>query len=172
MRNDNTKHRFGPGYHLFGLIAASVLCIALTGCGTTKPKAEVLPPVYKPAKTVELHFKRPMIVRTPQKDPSSVEEHIRCGLFYFDQESFVSAADEFKKACKRLQEPQNPLYRACLISAAVSHLLADDKPAFMKAIKELKSSYHRYQLMVIEDMDDRVKVLFGLYDELMKTGNF
>lgn len=58
------------------------------------------------------------------------------------------------------------------MSAAACHLLADNKPAFIKTIKELKSTYNRYELIVVKDSEDRVKVFYELYDKLMKTGNF
>lgn len=172
MRYHNRKNRLSSLHRLLGFIAATVLCVSLISCATPKTKLDVVPPVFKPAERIRLHFKRPLIVRTPEKDPVTTDEHIRCGLFYFDQEQFVAAAGEFEKARKGISGRQNPVYRACLMSAAVCHLLADNKPAFMQTIKELKSTYNRYELIVVENSDARVKVLYELYNELMKTGNF
>ena len=140
MKYRNRKNRLRFLHCLLGLIASTALCVSFTGCATPKPKPEVAFPVLKPAETIRLHFKRPLIVRTPEKDPVTTDEHIRCGLFYFEQERFAAAANEFEKARKGISGRQNPLYRACLMSAAVCHLLADNKPAFMQTIKELKST--------------------------------
>jgi len=158
--------------HLLGVVAIVLLCLSLTGCATTNAKTKALSPECKSLEIVQLRFKRPIKVTPPEKDPVTTDEHIRCGLFYFDQERFAAAANEFEKARKRISGRQNPLYRACLMSAAVCHLLADNKPAFMQTIKELKSTYNRYELIVVKDSDNRVKVLYELYDKLMKTGNF
>ena len=172
MRYHSIKKGFSVLDHLFGITAATLLCLFLTGCATTNAKPEALSPECKSLEIVQLRFKRQVRVTTPEKEPVTVEEHIRCGLFYFDQERFAAAANEFEKARKRISGRQNPLYRACLMSAAVCHLLADNKPAFIKAIKDLKSTYNRYELIVVKDSDDHVKVFFALYDKLMKTGNF
>ncbi len=158
--------------HLLGVVAIILLCLSLTGCATTKEKPEALSLECKPPKIVQLRFKRLIKVTPPEKDPVTTDEHIRCGLFYFDQEKFVAAANEFEKARNGISGRQNPLYRACLMSAAVCHLLADNKPAFMQTIKDLKSTYNRYELIVVKDSDDSVKVLYELYDKVMKTGNF
>ena len=158
--------------HLLGVVAVILIFLFLTGCATTNAKPEALSLKCEPLKIVQLRFKRQVKVTTPEKEPVTVDEHIRCGLFYFDQERFAAAAGEFEKARKRISGRQNPLNRACLMSAAVCHLLADNKPAFIKTIKELKSTYNRYELIVVKDSDDRVKVFYELYDKLMKTGNF
>lgn len=168
------KHKDrSPLNHLFGTVVAMVMVfyLILTGCASSKAKTEALLPVYEPAETIKLHFKDPLITKTPEQDPATAEEHIRCGLFYFDQERFVDAATQFEKAGQRISDRQNQLYRACLMSAAVCQLLADDKPAFMEAVQELKSSFSRYELLVIEGKDERVKAIFGLYDAFLKTGN-
>lgn len=166
------KKGFSVLDHLLGVVAIILLCLSLTGCATTKAKPEALSLESKPPKILQLRFKRQIKVMTPEKAPVTVEEHIRCGLFYFDQERFAAAANEFEKARKRISGRQNHLNQACLMSAAVCHLLADNKPAFIKAIKDLKSNYNRYELIVVKDSDDRVKVFYELYDKLMKTGNF
>ena len=122
MKYRNRKNRLRFLHCLLGLIASTALCVSFTGCATPKPKPEVAFPVLKPAETIRLHFKRPLIVRTPEKDPVTTDEHIRCGLFYFEQERFAAAANEFEKARKGISGRQNPLYRACLMSAGVCHL--------------------------------------------------
>jgi len=172
MRYHSIKKGFSVPDHLFGITAATLLCLFLIGCATTNATPEALSPECKSLEIVQLRFKRQVKVTTPEKEPVTVEEHIRCGLFYFDQERFAAAANEFEKARKGISGRQNPLYRACLMSVGVCHLLADNKPAFIKTIKDLKSTYNRYELIVVKDSDDRVKVFYELYDKLMKTGNF
>jgi len=44
--------------------------------------------------------------------------------------------------------------------------------AFVKTIREVKSSYTEHELLVVEKNDERVRVIFNVYDELMKTGNY
>lgn len=172
MKYQHKNKKFCPWNHLPGLVAVMVLYVILTGCATSKSKPEALPLVYNPGETINLDFRSPLIIKTPEQDPVTTEEHIRCGLFYFEQERFGDAATQFEKAGQRISDGQNPLYRACLMSAAVCQLLADDKPAFMKAVQELKSSFSRYELLVIEGKDERVKAIFGLYDAFLKTGNY
>ena len=152
------------------VLLAMVLFFSLMGCSTAKPTP--LPPAYRPADTVNLHFKRPLIIKTPDAGPATVEDHIRCGLFYFDQERFAEAADEFEKARIGIGHPWNDLNRACLMSVATCHLLTDNKEAFVKTVEELKCTYSSYQLITIEKRDCRVKAIFELYDEFMKTGNY
>ena len=172
MRYHNRKNGLGLAHSLTCFIAATVFCVSLTGCATPKHKPEAAISVFKSAETINLHFKRPLLVWTPENDPATTEEHIRCGLFYFAQERFAASANEFGKARKKIFEDQNPLYRACLMSTATCHLLADNKQAFMQTIKELKATYNRYELIVVKDSDDRVNVLYELYNRLIKTGNF
>ena len=115
---------------------------------------------------------RPLVIKIPEHDPETVEEHIRCGLFYYNQEKFTEAADEFEQARHKISDSQTPIYRACLITLSVCHLLTDNKSRFIKTAQDLKSTYNRYELMVIENKDERVKAIFNLYDEFMKTGNY
>ena len=171
MKYTAMNNGLGDWRSIIGLVAAAtMLYLPLAGCATSKPTP--LPPAYRPADTVNLHFKRPLIIKTPDASPVTVEEHIRCGLFYFDQERFAEAADQFEEAQQRINDRRNPLNRACLISTAVCHLLTDNKPGFIKAAKELKSSYTQYELVAIEKMNGQVKAIFDLYDEFMKTGNY
>ncbi|MFH1624845.1 MAG: hypothetical protein ABID54_06785, partial [Pseudomonadota bacterium] len=79
-------------------------------------------------------------------------------------------AEEFERARQRISEPQNSLYRACLISSAVCHLLTDNRDSFVKVIRELKATFNRYELLVVEQQGERLKALFGLYEEFLKTG--
>ena len=152
------------------VLMVMVLFLSLIGCSTPRPMP--LPPAYTPANAVNLHFKRPLIIKTPDASPVTVEEHIGCGLFYFDQERFAEAADEFEKARREIGHPWNDLNRACLMSAATCHLLTDNKESFVKTVEELKCTYSSYQLITIEKRDCRVKAIFDLYDEFMKTGNY
>ena len=161
------KHR-----SIKGITAVTLLFLFLTGCAATNAKPKALSLECKPQKMVQLSFKRHIQVTPPKKNPVTAEEHIRCGLFYFNREKFIAAGGEFEKAKKKISGRQNSLYRACLMSAAVCNLLADNKPVFLKAIKELKTNYSRYELMIIEGKDDRVKTLLALYNKLMKTCNF
>jgi len=169
MKYTSMNSGLGDWCSLIGLVAAATLLyLSLTGCTTAKP----LPPAYRPVETVSLHFKRPLIIKTPERDPITVEEHILCGLFYFDQERFAEAADEFEKARIGIGHPWNNLNRACLMSAAICHLLTDNKEAFVKTVDELKCTYSSYQLITIQKRDCRVKAIFELYNEFMKTGNY
>jgi len=156
----------------FGIIAGALVFLSLSGCAATKPNPGGLMPVYGSSEPVNLRFERPINIPTPEKEPNTVEEHIRCGLFYFDRERFTEAAEEFGKAREMISESENNIYRACLISAAVSHLMVDNREAFITAVKELKSTYSNYQLIVIEERDRRVRALFKLYDNFIETGNF
>ena len=170
MKYHNKIKKLSTWKHLTAIIAA--MLFLLTGCAASKPKPKPLVPAYKPAETINLNFKRPLIVKTPDHDPETVEEHIRCALFYYNQEKFNEAVDEFEKARQKLSDPKTPIYRTCLISLAVSNLLTDNKPEFIKTVQNLKLTYTRYELMVIENKDQRVKAIFNLYDEFMKTGNY
>ena len=170
MKYHNKIKKLSTWKHLTAIIAAILFFV--TGCAASKPKPKPFVPAYKPAETINLNFKRPLIVKTPDHDPETVEEHIRCALFYYDQEKFLEAADEFEKTRQKISDPQTPIYRACLVSLAVSQLLTDNKPGFVKTVQDLKSTYTKYELMVIENKDQRVKALFNLHDEFMKTGNY
>ena len=171
MKYTAMNNGLGDWRSIIGLVAAAtMLYLPLAGCATSKPKP--LPPAYRPAETVNLHFKRPVAIRMPEHNPVTVEEHIRCGLFYFDQERFAEAADEFEKARREIGHPWNDLNRACLMSVATCHLLTDNKESFVKTVEELKCTYSSYQLITIEKRDCRVKAIFELYDKFMKTGNY
>jgi len=171
MKYASMNNGLGDWCRLIGLLAAAtMLYLSLAGCSTSKPKP--LLPAYRPVETVNLHFKRPLIVQTPERDPVTVEEHILCGLFYFDQERFAEAADEFEKARRGIGHPWNNLNRVCLMSAATCHLLTDNKEAFVKNVDELKCTYSSYQLITIQKRDCRVKAIFDLYDQFMETGNY
>ncbi len=172
MRLDDMNKGFFNYRNLVSLsvVPAMLLFSSLMGCSTPKPKP--LPPTYKPAETADLHFKRPLIIETPERDPVTIEEHIRCGLFYFDQERFAEAADQFDKARQRISDHYKGLYRACLLSMATCYLLSNNKAAFVKTIREVKSNYTEHELLVVEKNDERVRVIFNVYDELMKTGNY
>ena len=152
--------------------AVTALSMNLYGCITSKPKPVEIAPAYNPVEAINLHFNRPLIIRMPEKDPVTVEEHIRCGLFYFEQEKFQEAADEFEKATQTVTDPQNPLYRECLMSLATCNLITDNKAGFIKTVRKIKSSYTTYEITVIERRDRHVKAIFDLYDEFMKTGNY
>jgi len=168
----NSNNGLGVWSQLRCVIAVLGIFATLTGCAASKPKTEPLAPVYRPAETITLHFNRPLIIKMPVKDPATVEEHIQCGIFYFDQARFGDAASEFEKAREKIINLQNPLYRECLMSSSISHLLSDNKPAFIEKVRELKATYTRYELMVIANRDERVKAIFDLYDQFMKTGNY
>ena len=172
MRLDDMNTGFFNYRNLVSLsvVPAMLLFSSLMACSTPKPKP--LPPTYKPAETADLHFKRPLIIETPERDPVTIEEHILCGLFYFDRERFAEAADEFEKARRGIGHPWNNLNRACLMSEATCYLLTDNKEAFVKTVDELKCTYSSYQLITIQKRDCRVKAIFELYNEFMKTGNY
>ena len=144
---------------------AATLMVFLTGCSMLRSDPEPLAPVYYPEEVISVHFKRPLVINTPKKDPVTVKEYIRCGLFYFEQGRFVDAAGSFEKARKGIDEPWAPLYRSCLVSQAVCHLLTDDRVAYMRTIKEIRSTYTSYELMVVEQQDLQMRTLLGLYQE-------
>lgn len=146
--------------------------MVLTGCAATRYEVAETPLNEVPVETVRIYFKRPFVAGTPAHDPVTVEEHIRCAHFYFEQARFEEAAEEFDRARQRIREPQNALYRACLISSAVCHLLTDNRDSFVKTIQELQSTFNRYELVVIEKRDERLKALFELYKEFLRTGTF
>ncbi|MDP2646312.1 MAG: hypothetical protein Q8P24_15345 [Desulfobacterales bacterium] len=170
MTYHNESKKLSPWKYLPGIIAA--ILIVLTGCAASKPKPKPLVRAYQPAETIKLHFEKPLIVKTPAHDPQTVEEHIRCALFYYDQGRFSEAADEFGNALQKISDHQTPLYRALLIGSAVCQLLTDNKPGFIKTVQDLKSTYTKYELMVIENKDRRVKAIFNLHDELLKTDKY
>jgi len=122
--------------------------------------------------TTKLRFKRPMETKTPAEDPVSVEDHIRCGLFLFDHCHYKEADEAFAGARNRILDHSNELYRACLISSGVCNLMANDKAGFIKNIKELKSTYNRYELLNIKNNQPRLKKLFSLYNQILFTGNY
>ncbi len=153
-------------------VAVIVFLLVLAGCTAVQYEVVEIPLKDIPVETVKLHFKRPFIAKAPGKNPVTAEDHICCGHFYFEQERFAEAAEEFEKARLRISEPQNSLYRACLISTAVCHLLTDNRTAFIETIRELKTTFNRYELLIVAKRDERVKALFSLYDEFIKTRNF
>jgi len=71
------KKGFSVLDHLFGITAATLLCLFLTGCATTNAKPEALFLECKPLEIVQLRFKRQVKVTKPEKEPITVEEHIR-----------------------------------------------------------------------------------------------
>ena len=102
----NSHKGLGVWSQLWCIIAVLVIFAILTGCSTSKPKTEPIAPVYRPTETINLHFNRPLIIKMPVKDPATVEEHIQCGLFYFDQTRFGDAASEFEKAREKITPGQ------------------------------------------------------------------
>lgn len=155
----------------FGVIAAAAYLL-ISGCALLRTGPEITAPANDPPVIVNIRFSRPLVIKTPERKPVTVKEHILCGLFYFDQGRFEDAAGEFEEAGKRISDSRDPLHRKCVMSCAVSHLLADDKPGFMKAVRELKTTYNRYELMTIEDLDEQAKTLFQLSDEFSGNGNY
>ena len=173
----NSKNRFiqRPLWRLAAMIPFALLLFA---CAAPKAKSNTLARIAKPAptlepvKTVELRFHKSIKTVTPAKEPDTVKEHIGCGLFLFDRERYEDAAVEFERACLDISGHQSPLYRTCLMSAAVCRLISNDKQAFFKNMRALKFSYNKYEWMDKKGRDDRLKALYDLYNEFIKTGNF
>jgi len=153
------------------MVAASAVTIIvfMAGCSILRSDPESLTPVYHPEKVISVHFGRPLIIQTPKRDPVTVEEYIRCGLFYFEQGRFAEAAGAFEKAKEGIRDPWTPLYRSCLVSEAICHLLTDNRSDFTKAVKEIRSTYTAYELMVIGQQDPRMNTLFGLYRQFSEN---
>lgn len=161
-----------PTIHVFVIWAALCTYLLLAGCAAKRPKPVAFTPLPPLARPVDLRFESPLVVTVPKQDPVTAEEHIRCGLFYYDQQRFQEAAKEFGMAGSRIVDPHNPLYRDCLLSKAICDLNLDDKPAFLKDIRELKTAYTKYDLVVVKQRDERLRVVFELYDRIMQTGNY
>jgi len=144
-------------------LSAILLFSAFIGC-VSSPPVPIIPkePVVK-----TLRFSRNIQSMPPHKKPSTVEEHIKCGLFYFDQEKYKKAASEFTNGSKKIINKNNSLYRSCLLSASVCHLLNDDKNSFVKTFEAVQTSYSEYEWLVAKD-DVQLKSLLRLYDELIK----
>jgi len=151
-----------------GLMA--LIYLGLNGCATVKPDGER--DLNRVPETVDIRFRRPLVVKTPEGDPVTVEERIRCGLFYFEKDRFAEAAGQFDMARKGIADHDNPLYRACLMSMAACYLLTDDRAAFVKTVRELRSTYTEYQLIAMEKRDPGMRTLLRLSDEFVKSGNY
>jgi len=150
------------------IITMTALCVILSACASPQNKAVI----YKPAQPITLRFKTPLIIKIPTKEPATVEDRIRLALFYVDKQRFDEANKEFNMARQRITDPKTTIYRACLISSAVCLLLIDDKPSYVKTVKELKSTFNQYELIDIENRDQRLKTIFELYDAIIKAGNY
>jgi len=135
-----------------------------------KPVVVPEPPAPEPPKAVSFRFPQPLVVETPAGDPTTAQEHILCGLFYFEHGRYEEAAGEFSLARARITDFRNRLSRDCLVSEAVCYLLTDNKAAFVQAVNTLRATYTHYELMAIENQDRRLRALTDISNAFGQIG--
>ena len=141
--------------------------MTLTGCMFSKSEPVPLEPV--PINRIQLKFGSPLSIGTPVIGPSSVKDHILCGLFYFDHTRFEEASEEFKKAYQAIPDSRNRLYQRCVSARTVCLLLSGDRDGFNEEVQKLKSTYTNYELMAIESIDQHAEAIFEIYKDFQKN---
>lgn len=152
------------------LLAAVLAVVSFAPMACAKKPVIAEPPPSATPEAVSFRFPQPLAVATPAGDPTTAQEHIQCGLFYFEHCRYEEAAGEFSSARSRIRDPRNALSRDCLVSEAVCYLLADNKPAFMGAVNALRATYTHYELMAIEHQNLRLKALTEICNAFGQIG--
>jgi len=152
------------------LLAAVLAVVSFAPMACAKKPIIVEPPPPELPKAVSFRFPQPLVIATPAGDPATAQEHIQCGLFYFEHCRYEEAAREFSSARSRITDPRNSLNRDCLVSEAVCYLLADNKPAFVGAVNALRATYTHYELMAIEHQNLRLKALTDICNAFGQIG--
>jgi len=146
-------------------LVSCIAALGLTGCAGTQQAVPVEPEI-KPHQLSAVFFKYPLKVTVPAADPLSTEEFVYAGLFFFQEGSYVDAAQNFEEASDRILETGHPLRRLCLMSAAVCYLLLDDKALFVDTVEKLRLTYTRYQLTALRRMEPRARALLDMCEKI------
>lgn len=147
------------------IVLVITACLIFSGCSFLQPEPvqeKIIPLSFS------IKFKAPIIVKTPLGEPGTVKEHILCGLFYFDHQRFKQASNEFEQASKLINNQDTGIFRACLASEAICHLLSNNKAAFTANVEQLKSTYSKYELINTKLKDSRNDAILNICCDIKK----
>lgn len=156
--NRTTARRKDAGTGLWDtvLVAFSllfILYILLSGCSSSSKSVKTFPP--PPPSAAETDARR--------------LEQINRGLALFEGGHFAEAAGCFEKAAD-LSGGEEPIVRQCLMAAAVSRLVINDRDGFSGNILKIKGRYQRADFLLLTDGDAKLKHLVDLYEKMTKGG--
>ncbi|MDO8721464.1 MAG: hypothetical protein Q7J31_04460 [Syntrophales bacterium] len=139
--------------HKMFIIYFSLLALLFVGCSSSSKSIKAVPP--PPPTTAENDARR--------------QEQINRGLALFEGGHFADAAGSFEKAAA-LTGGQAPITRKCLMAAAVSRLVINDRDGFTGNMIKIRNQYERSDFLLLTDSDVKLKHLMDLYERMTKGG--
>jgi len=115
-----------------------------------------------------IKFDDPPRLVLPNGEPESVEDYIRTGMFWAKRDNYGEAAIAMERAAGIINSPANELYRTCLLSASVCHLLTGDKSGFARIFDRFKRTYNRYEWINMSESRREVRELMLLRDGFIR----
>lgn len=128
-----------------------ILYLLLNGCSSSSKSVKAVPPTPPPV---------------AENDARRLEQ-INRGLALFEGGHFAEAAGYFESAAA-LPGEKEPLIRQCLMAAAVSRIVANDRESFSRNILKIKSRYEKSDFLLLTDRDVKLKHLMDLYEKIQK----
>jgi len=151
------------------IIISYTLCLVFISCVSSSNYKDYGYKEYYIEQEATIQFNKNIKISPPRKKPESVEEHIRYGLYNFEQSNFKKAALEFEFASEKIPDNKNNLFRKCIMSSLICHLLSGDSDAFFETYKNIQLSYNDYEWIAEMETDLKLKNIVQLHDQLIKN---